>query len=370
MLRETMDCQRIAEGELVEQYLNGRLDPALQDDLEVHLLSCPQCLAHAETLKAIRAGLATAPQGARESAVRKFWSPGWGRVAAAAAVLILVAAGIYLFRQSSRKPAQTANTPTEAPSNTPVVPKSRNEAGSEQHASDHPAPKPERKNPRPEKKPDRDSREVQGPKITPETQVATNHPTPAPSSPPGNVRKEPTSSGMSEEDAVELYRLAAVQAPPYTFNQPGGSGPGTAQGAKPSSSFSSMTGPGRAFFQQAMLAYVEGHYQDAAQLLEKTVQSQPRAAPANFYLGVCRLLQGHPSASVAPLKEVLAAPASSFTQSAHFYLAKAYLQMSQLEDAEREMQAAANLSGNLTAEAQSLSARIHALRDHANRLPN
>jgi hypothetical protein len=41
--------------------------------------------------------------------------------------------------------------------------------------------------------------------------------------------------------------------------------------------------------------------------------------------------------------------------------------MSQLEDAEREMQAAAALPGNLTAEAQSLAARIHALRDHANR---
>jgi len=366
MLRETMDCQRIAEGELGEQYLNGRLDPALQDDLEVHLLSCPQCLAHAETLKAIRAGLATAPQGARESAVRKFWSPGWGRVATAAAVLILVAAGIYLFRQSSRKPEQTANTPTAIPSNTPIAPKPVNEAGSEQHASDHPAPKPEKKNPRPEIKPDHDIQDAQGSKIVPETQVATNHPTPAPSSTPGNVRKEPT-SGMSEEDAVELYRLAAVQAPPYTFNQPGGSGPGAEPGAKPSSSFSSMTGPGRAFFQQAMLAYVEGHYQDAAQLLEKTVQSQPRTAPANFYLGVCRLLQGHTSASVAPLKEVLAAPASSFTQSAHFYLAKAYLQMSQLEDAEREMQAAAALPGHLTAEAQSLSARIHALRDHANR---
>jgi TolA-binding protein len=367
MLRETMDCQRIADGELVEKYLNRRLDPALQDDLEIHLLSCPHCLAHAETLKAIRAGLATAPQGASESAARKFWSPGWGRVATAAAVLILVAAGIYLFRQSSRKPEQTANTPTAIPSNTPIAPKPVNEAGSEQHASDHPAPKPEKKNPRPETKPDRDSREVQGPKITPESQVAANQPTPAPNSPAsGSPRKEPA-SGMSEEDAVELYRLAAVQAPPYTFNQPPGSGPGAEPGAKPSSSFSSMTGPGRAFFQQAMLAYVEGHYQDAAQLLEKTVQSQPRAVPANFYLGVCRLLQGHPSASVAPLKEVLAAPASSFTQSAHFYLAKAYLQMSQLEDAEREMQAAAALPGNLTAEAQSLAARIHALRDHANR---
>ncbi len=368
MLQETMDCQRIAEGELVEKYLNGQLDPALQDDLEVHLLSCPHCLAYAETLKTIRAGLATAPQEAPESAARKFWSSGWVRVGAAAAVLILAAAGIYLFRQSSRKPAQTANTPTDAPPDMPVAPKPRNDAGSEQHASDHPAQKAEKKNPRPETKPDLDSREAQGPKITPETQVAANHPTPAPSSSTsGNARKKPT-SGMSEEDAVELYRLAAVPAPPYTFNQPGGStGPGTEPGTKPSSSFSSMTGPGRAFFQQAMLAYVEGHYEDAAHLLEKTVQSQPRAVPANFYLGVCRLLQGHPSESVAPLKEVMAAPASSFTQSAHFYLAKAYLQMSQLEDAEREMQAAAALSGNLTAEAQSLAARIHELRDHAGR---
>ncbi|MBZ5506988.1 MAG: tetratricopeptide repeat protein [Acidobacteriia bacterium] len=368
MLRETMDCQRIADGELVEKYLNGRLDPALQDDLEIHLLSCPHCLAHAETLKTIRAGLATVPQEAPGAAARKFWTSGWGRVGIAAAVLILVAAGVYLFRQSSRKPAQTANTPTEVPPNTPVAPRPRNEAGSEQHASDHPAQRAEKKNPRPEIKPGRDSREAEGPKVMPETQVATSHPTPVPSSTPSNARKEPASPGMSEEGAVELYRLAAVQAPPYTFNQPGGStGPGTEPGAKPSSSFSSMTGPGRAFFQQAMLAYVEGHYEDAAHLLEKTVQSQPRAVPANFYLGVCRLLQGHPSESVAPLKEVLAAPASSFTQSAHFYLAKAYLQMSQLEDAEREMQAAAALSGNLTAEAQSLAARIHELRDHAGR---
>ena len=369
MLPETMDCQRIAEGELVEKYLNGQLDPALQDDLEVHLLSCPHCLAHAETLKAIRAGLAAVPQEAPESAARKFWNSSWVRVGTAAAVLILAAAGIYLFRQNSRKPAQTAHTPAEAPSSTPVAPESLNEAGSEQHASDHPAQKPEKKNPQPETKPDRDIREAQGPTIAPETQVAANHPTPTPaSSTPGDAGKKSASSGMSEEDAVELYRLAAVQAPPYTFNQPGSStGPGAEPGTKPSSSFSSITGPGRAFFQQAMLAYVEGHYQEAADLLEKTVQSQPGAVPANFYLGVCRLLQGHPSESVAPLKEVLAAPASSFTQSAHFYLAKAYLQMSKLEDAGREMQAAAALSGNLTAEAQSLEARIHALRDRANR---
>ena len=70
---------------------------------------------------------------------------------------------------------------------------------------------------------------------------------------------------------------------------------------------------------------------------------------------------------MAPLKEVLDAPASSFTQSAHFFLAKAYLQTSRLEDAEREMQAAAALIGSLTTEAQSLAARIHSLRTSAGR---
>jgi len=363
MVQEIMDCQRIAEAELVEKYLNGQLDPALQDDLEVHLLSCAQCLAHAETLKTIRAGLATAEQEDRGASVRMLWSLGWVRAGAAAAVLVLGGLGIYLFFQTSRKPAQTANTPKQAPANTPV-PERPNEAAKEQNSSGHPLQRAEKKNPAPEKNPGPDSRKTQAPEKTPEEQVATDHQAPGPgSSKPGSGRKEP-SPGMSDEDAVELYRLAAVQAPPYTFNQPGSStAPGTESGKKSSSAFSA-TGPGRAFFQQGMLAYVEGHYDEASRLLEKSLQSQPPAVPANFYLGVCRLLQGHPLESVAPLQAVLAVPASAYTQPAHFYLAKAYLQMSQLEEAEREMQAAAALSGSLTTEAQSLAARIHALRAH------
>jgi TolA-binding protein len=349
---------------LLEKYLNGQLDPALQDELEVHLLSCPQCLEHAETLKVIRASLANAPH-TTTSAGSQFWRLGWVRIGAAAAVLIMGAILVIRLVQDARKPPQTANTPTAIPPAPTAVPSPRNDAGNTEHP-DHPGQRAE-KNSRPVKKPDLEKQEAQKPDTkTPETQVATEHEPSAPPK-PGNGRKEP-SPGMNDEDAVELYRLAAVQAPPYTFNQPGGSAsPGTGQGTKSSSAFPSMTGPASAFFQQGMLAYVEGHYDDASRLLEKVVQSQPGAVPANFYLGVCRLLQGHPLESSAPLKAVLAAPASSFTQSAHFYLAKAYLQMAQLEDAEREMQAAAALSGSLTAEAQSLTARIHALREHASR---
>jgi tetratricopeptide (TPR) repeat protein len=362
-----MDCQRVADGELLEKYLNGQLDPAMQDDLEVHLLSCSQCLAHAETLKTIRAGLATAAQPAYGTAVRRVWSLTWVRVGVAVALVVLGAAGIYRFRQSMGKPEQTAHHPTQAPP-TPPVASNENQAGNGQHSSDHLTQRAEKKNSRPETKRGPGEREEQEAKITPDAQVGTGQPAPdTGSSKPGNARKE-APARMSEENAVELYRLAAVQAPPYTAGQTSGStGPGTEPGSKPSTSFSSGAGAGRAFFQQGMLAYVEGRYQDAARLLEKSLESQPHAVAANFYLGVCRLLQGHAAESVAPLKEALAGPASSFTQSAHFYLAKAYLQMSRLEDAEHEMQAAAALNGSLTAEAQSLATRIHALRTQGDR---
>jgi lipoprotein NlpI len=81
-----------------------------------------------------------------------------------------------------------------------------------------------------------------------------------------------------------------------------------------------------------------------------------------FYLGVCRLLEGHPADSVAPLKAVVAGPSGVLTQSGHYYLAKAYLQMGKLEDAESEMRAAAALPGRLTAEARALVERIKKVR--------
>ena len=89
---------------------------------------------------------------------------------------------------------------------------------------------------------------------------------------------------------------------------------------------------------------------------------EPKALDANFYLGVSKILEGHPSEAAAPLKTVLAAPAGVFTQYAHFYLAKAYLQMGNLAEGENEMQAAAALPGRLTTEARSLLTRIQALR--------
>ena len=67
-------------------------------------------------------------------------------------------------------------------------------------------------------------------------------------------------------------------------------------------------------------------YPDAAILLERAVEAEPTAADANIFLAICRLMQGKVADSVAPLKVALTNEDSVYTQSAHFYLAKAYIQ--------------------------------------------
>jgi anti-sigma factor RsiW len=43
-----MQCQELHRDELAEKYLNGQLDPAAQDEFEIHLLECVQCLRQVE----------------------------------------------------------------------------------------------------------------------------------------------------------------------------------------------------------------------------------------------------------------------------------------------------------------------------------
>jgi len=58
--------------------------------------------------------------------------------------------------------------------------------------------------------------------------------------------------------------------------------------------------------------------QAASQISGQTVQT--------LFLAICRLMQGKVADSVAPLKVALTNEDSVYTQSAHFYLAKAYIQ--------------------------------------------
>jgi len=197
-----------------------------------------------------------------------------------------------------------------------------------------------------------------------DSQVAGSHQDNQPVHPSVPKEKAPSAT-MSEAAALELYRLAQVEAPATNLSvvSPGTQSPSN-QNPNPSGLTPGTTtaGSARALFQKAMLAYIDKNYTEATELLKRSAELEPKAADVEFYLGICYLMAGHSPDAVAPLKTVLIARPGVFTQPAHFYLAKAYLQLGSLAEAERQMQAASELPGRLTAEARSLLSRIQALR--------
>ncbi len=49
-----MECQELRRDELAGKYLNQQLDPTAQDEFEVHVLECANCLRHVEVVQALR----------------------------------------------------------------------------------------------------------------------------------------------------------------------------------------------------------------------------------------------------------------------------------------------------------------------------
>ena len=99
-----------------------------------------------------------------------------------------------------------------------------------------------------------------------------------------------------------------------------------------------------------------------AGMFENVLGAHPSDNTARFYLGVCRLLNGRPADAVDALLTALQAPVSALTQSEHYYLGKAYVQMGKLAEGQREMDAAAALPGRLKTTAESLAQRIEVFR--------
>jgi tetratricopeptide (TPR) repeat protein len=114
-------------------------------------------------------------------------------------------------------------------------------------------------------------------------------------------------------------------------------------------------------FHEAMLAYAEKRYGDTETLLQSAIQSAPGSIDINYYLGICRLLGDRANEAIEPLQLVLTKEKSPYSQSAHFYLGKAYLQMRDITHAQSELELAAAVPGRLTAEATSTLARLRAV---------
>jgi hypothetical protein len=52
-----MDCQAVQQNDVIEDYLRHRLDEGLSDELETHLLGCPDCTRFLEYMQSLRDGL-------------------------------------------------------------------------------------------------------------------------------------------------------------------------------------------------------------------------------------------------------------------------------------------------------------------------
>jgi hypothetical protein len=168
---------------------------------------------------------------------------------------------------------------------------------------------------------------------------------------------------LTTAQGVELARIAMVEPPAFTFSGlvPKGKLPRDDKRGSISKGKESQ-GAGQTLFQKGMNEYVDGHYLDAIGYLEKAVELEPKAADINFYLGICKLLQGHPEESIVPLKNAAAAGQSIYLQPSHYYLAKAYVQGSKFADAEEELRKAIAAPGRLTSDAKGLLARLQTLR--------
>jgi tetratricopeptide repeat protein len=399
-----MDCEGVARGELAEEYLQGRLDAARQDDFEAHILECEKCLRAVEALQTVRDDLAARAHEIRVYSVsrgRLRWS--WVGVAA----LVLIVGGVFTAQflrhrdagtgvaqqkapqkgvAAPETPEKTAAGPSQSASKLPEEPRQPVQGGSSQainaglpkktkpsQAIPNLAPQGTTPSPTPVL-----ANNPENPPV-PESHVAGGTPNPEVATSPAGGKNATTqtqtqaqASGtppgiMSDEGERELFRLSAVQPAAYDFSgvsshtrvSPGSDAARTGHVQSP--------GEQRAKFENAMRAYVDRNYDEAVDLLQRVLETEPSAADANFYYGVTLLLKGRPDQAFEPLKTAAADKRSRWAQPAHFYLAKAYLQTRDLASAEMELKAAAAITGNLTASARADLASLQALRSKENR---
>ena len=101
-----MNCNQVVSENLIERYLDGQLDDAARDALELHYFECESCLVMLQTLQTVRPALAQLPAPARLRKRTAHWR--WLPIAAA----IVLAA---LFWWKGRPAPSVAQAPMQAP---------------------------------------------------------------------------------------------------------------------------------------------------------------------------------------------------------------------------------------------------------------
>ena len=110
-----MDCRQVSGHELAEKYVSGQLDAELQDQFEVHMLDCPECLSTVEALMSVRNSLAAQADEIRKLSTRpaRRFSLVW---TLAASLLVAGVVAFYFMQSGSHhQPDRMAAQPPSTP---------------------------------------------------------------------------------------------------------------------------------------------------------------------------------------------------------------------------------------------------------------
>jgi TolA-binding protein len=155
---------------------------------------------------------------------------------------------------------------------------------------------------------------------------------PIKASPEVTVRPQPPSPA-----APSLEELARVEPPPYSAV--------VLRGAEDEA---------QETFRKAMQYYLKGDYPHAIPGLRAATKASPGTARFNFYLGACYLLTDQTDSAIKSFRSVVSLADPTYSEPAHFYLAKAYLRKKAITSAEDELQRTVKLHGGMEAEAKEI----------------
>lgn len=147
---------------------------------------------------------------------------------------------------------------------------------------------------------------------------------------------------QSPSAAPSLEELARVEPPPYSAV--------VLRGAEDES---------HETFHKAMQFYVKGDYAKAIPGVRAAAKANPQSASFNFYLGACYLLAGQTDPAVVSFRKTVSLGDPAYSESAHFYLAKAYLQEKEVARAKDELQKTVQFHGSLESEAAEILRQLH-----------
>jgi TolA-binding protein len=159
----------------------------------------------------------------------------------------------------------------------------------------------------------------------------------ASSSPPTASPELSVPSPQPSPTAPPLEELARVEPPPYSEM--------VLRGAEDE---------GQEAFRTAMQNYSKEDYAKAIPGLRAAVKASPQNPSFNFYLGACYLLTGQTDPAIVSFRKTISLGNPAYSESAHFYLAKAYLKKKDVSAAEEELHKTVQLHGSRETEAEEI----------------